>query len=111
MVRQSHTVVVERNVVWEGAWSTEPYEVAWASEALFFIRGLAVTGQLHGAVGRVQLSPDGIHWVDEGTEIALPAPAAVSFARVQQFGGWLRLIGELPTGTACKMLVYLTLKE
>lgn len=37
MVRQSYTAVVERNRVWTGHYETEPYEAAWASEAIFFI--------------------------------------------------------------------------
>ena len=40
-MRESHTAVVERNVVLEGPFATEPYEVAWASEAIYFLRVLA----------------------------------------------------------------------
>ena len=34
-VRRSYTAIVERNVRWEGEFATEPYEAAWASEAIF----------------------------------------------------------------------------
>lgn len=110
MLRESATMVVERNTVWHGAFATEPSEAAWASEAIFFIRALGVqsTG---AATARVQLSPDGLHWCDEGTTITLPARVDdVTFARVRHFGGWLRLVGETPTGTAITVIVYLTLK-
>jgi hypothetical protein len=110
-MRQSYTTVLERNTTWAGAWATEPYEAAWAGEALFFIRALEAAGELGGAVGRVQISPDGLHWVDEGTQIALSEPPATTFARVRHFGGWLRLAGELPAGATLKVLAYLALKE
>ena len=35
MVRQSYTAVVERNKAWVGPFETEPYEAAWATEAIF----------------------------------------------------------------------------
>ena len=41
MPRQVYTAVVERNVTWEGAFATEPYEAGWAAEALIFIRVLS----------------------------------------------------------------------
>ncbi|MGN6701021.1 MAG: hypothetical protein ACTHMR_22910 [Thermomicrobiales bacterium] len=110
MLRESTTMVVERNTAWHGAFATEPCEAAWAAEAILFIRALAVQGT-GTATARVQLSPDGMHWCDEGTTIALPAQADdVTFARVRHFGGWLRLVGETPAATAITVIVYLTLK-
>jgi hypothetical protein len=110
MLRESYTMVVERNTVWRGAFTTEPSEAAWATEAIFFIRALSVQGT-GAATARVQLSPDGLHWCDEGTTIALPAyEDEVTFARVRHFGGWLRLVGEAPAATAVTVIVYLTLK-
>ena len=37
-MRQSHTAVVERNQLWEGDFATEPYEVGWSHEAIFFVQ-------------------------------------------------------------------------
>jgi hypothetical protein len=112
MIRQSYTAVVERNRVWSDHYETEPYEAAWASEAIFFIRTLEATHLEAGVQARVQISPDGLHWCDEGTTIALPAePETVTFGRVNQFGGWLRLAGEVPAGGSIKVIVYLALKE
>ena len=37
-MRQSHTAVVERNQLWEGDFITEPYEVGWSHEAIFFVQ-------------------------------------------------------------------------
>jgi len=41
-MRQSHTAVIERNVEWTASFTTEPYETAWATEAIFFVRILHV---------------------------------------------------------------------
>lgn len=114
-LRGSYTAVVERNREWQDKFATEPYEAAWASEAIFFIRALAVEGT-HASTdriqARVQISPDGIHWVDEGTEIALPtAQDDVTFCKVIHFGGWLRLCGELQPDIKIRVIVYLALKE
>lgn len=111
MLRQSHTAVVERNQCWEGAFATEPWEAAWASEAVFFVRVLESSGSAVAAAARVQLSPDGMHWCDEGSALVLPDQAGeLSFCRVRHFGGWLRLVGELPADRSLKVIVYLNLK-
>lgn len=113
-MRESHTAVVERNTTWRGAFASEPYECAWAGEAIFFVRCLAADGleEYDWTPAEVQISPDGMHWCDEGTQIDLPTvPDEVTFVRVSHFGGWLRLAGELREGTALTVLVYLVLKE
>jgi len=113
-MRESHTAVVERNTIWQGAFASEPYECAWAGEAIFFVRCLAVEGleEYDWASANVQISPDGMHWCNEGTQMNLPTvPDGVSFGRVSHFGGWLRLAGELRDETALTVLVYLVLKE
>ncbi len=110
-MRRSHTTVVERNVTWSGAFATEPLEAGWASEAIFFVRVLEGAGPASPAAASVQISPDGIHWCDEGTSLTIPSAPALSFARVAHFGGWLRLAGDLPAGSSLKVIVYCTLKE
>ena len=110
MPRQVYTAVVERNVTWEGAFATEPYEAGWAAEALIFIRGLKSGASGHSAA--VQVSPDGIRWLDAGTGIELPGQAdGLTMARVAHFGNWLRLAGELPPGESCTVMVYFVLKD
>ncbi len=110
-VRRSYTAVVERNVQWSGVFATEPYEAAWASEAIFFIRALDIEGT-HASQARVQISPDGMHWVDEGSVALLPAQTDdVAFCKVSHFGGWLRLSGQLAENHRMRVIVYLTLKE
>lgn len=110
-LRESYTLPLERNVRWEGAFATEPAEAAWASEAIFFVRALQVEGDLRNAEARVQISPDGMHWCDEGTVFPLPHTTdAVTFGRVGHFGGWLRIVGEVPDGVAMTVIAYLVLK-
>jgi hypothetical protein len=111
-MRQSFTAIVERNVTWEGDFTVEPYEAAWASEAIYFVRVLEADSMPEGVSAQVQISPDGIHWCNEGTEVPLATQAeGVTFARVSHFGGWLRLVGKLPDGAKLTVLVYLVLKE
>jgi hypothetical protein len=107
MVRRSTNAVIERNIVWKGAFQTEPYEAGWASEAVFFVRSLE--GGAKGATARVQITPDGMHWCDEGTSFALPDAGETTFCRVTKFGNWLRLVGS--TDEQITVLVTLSLKE
>lgn len=111
-MRQSHTAVLARNEIWTASFETEPYEVAWASEAMFFLRALEPASLPVDSVARVQVSPDGIHWCDEGTFVPLPtSPKVPTFARVRRFGGWLRLVGGITAGGSVNIVAYLTLKE
>ena len=111
-LRESHTLPVERNVIWTtGPFASEPGEAAWANEAIFFVRTLKMSGDLNGVEARIQISPDGIYWCDEGTTFLLPTEVnAVTFGRVSRFGGWLRITGEIPENAEITVIVYLALK-
>ncbi len=109
-MRNAYTAVIARGELWEGAVCTEPYEAAWAGEAVFFVHVMEATGS-GVVVGRVQISPDGLHWVDEGTQMQFAAQAdTVDFARVSNFGGWLRLSVVVPASVAIKVVATLALK-
>ena len=110
MIRKSYTAIVEQNRTFSGTVATEPYECGWASEAIFFVRKLASEGQVAGASLRVEISPDGIRWCDEGTRLTL-TDAEVDHCKVRRFGNWLRLAGELPEGSSMRAIVALALKE
>ena len=110
-MRQSHTAIIERDVTWEGKFETEPYEAGWASEAIYFVRILEKKGALGRGHGKPQLSPDGMHWCDEGTLMGFRDDIDVAFVRIARFGTFLRLVGELPPGASAKVIVYLTLKS
>jgi hypothetical protein len=109
MLRESYTAPVDRNVAWKGAFASEPYECAWAQEAIFFVRTLNAEGVALPALARVQISPDGMEWVDEGTIFLLKPRQGLAFAKVRHFGGWLRIVGEVPSGEL-RVLVHLVLK-
>ena len=111
MLAPSLAAVVCRNETWQGEAATEPYECGWAREAAVFVRALRPPRLPEGATARVQVSPDGMHWADEGTEVLLPrTDGALAFARVGQFGGWLRLASVLPDGAEITLIVTLHLK-
>jgi hypothetical protein len=111
-MRNFHMVVLERFKEGSGEFATEPYEAGWASEALFFIRHHEISGQNSAIHARVQISADGIEWIDRG--IAFPdinAPGNY-YLDVDRFGGWLRLVCDTE-GADCayKMTIQLSLKE
>lgn len=111
MLRETHTAVVARNEPWIGSAASEPYEAGWAREAIVWFRALDVEGHLDGVTARVQISPDGMRWVDEGAKLRLPDRVGeVAFVKVREFGNWLRLAVDLPPGVTVKPLVTITLK-
>ena len=110
MLPESITAIIARNERWTGNVATEPYEAGWAREAVFFIRALK---QPAGAPGTawIELSPDGMHWVREGTELNTPAERdGIALARLTTFGNWLRVAGRFEDGAECTVLVTLHLK-
>ena len=110
MIRRNYTAVVDRNRLFEGPFASEPYECGWATEAIFYIRKLETTGEVSGTTVKVQVSPDGIRWCDEGTEITL-TDAEVDFVKASHFGNWLRIAGELPESAQAKVVIALNLLE
>jgi hypothetical protein len=108
MLRENQTAVMARNEWWADGDASEPYEAGWATEAVLFLRALQREGE--GGAAIVEISPDGIRWVEEGTRFGVPAAGAVTFARVGHFGQWLRVRMELPPGGRIKVLFTLNLK-
>lgn len=111
MLRHSYTAVVERAHPLSGEFSTEPYEAGWASEALIFVkvRDAMESGQTLQA--RVQISPDGIDWVDEGTEFPVIREKGLYFVKLTNFGNWLRVAGRTASSDRpVRATVYVALK-
>ena len=111
MVRQSYTAVVERAQGASGRFDTEPYEVGWSTEAVVFIKVARLT---EGAwvSATVQMSPDGIDWVEEGTAFEPIEGNGLYFVRLSHYGAWLRLSGEIVgPGATADLMVYIALKE
>jgi hypothetical protein len=110
MLPENITAVIARNERWTGHAATEPYEAGWAREAVFFVRALK---QPVGSapIAWVELSPDGMHWVHEGTEFRMPSERdGVVMARLTRFGNWLRIATRFEDGAECTVLVTLHLK-
>ena len=110
-MRESITAVVARGDTWTDVAASEPYDVAWASEAVIFLRTLEAEGNPEQARAWVQISPDGIRWVDEGSMLPVPSPGNISSVRIRNFGTYLRVMTVLPAGASIKALLTLSLKE
>jgi hypothetical protein len=111
MLAESHLAVVARNVRWSGSVATEPYECGWAREAVFFVRALDAPTLPARVQARVEISPDGVFWAEEGTRLTLPTRRdETCFCRAAKFGGWLRLAADLPDQAAITVLVAIHLK-
>ena len=110
MIKESYLAVVARNDDLRAGWASEPCECAWASEAIFFLRVLSAPESAPPARVSVQMSPDGIHWVDEGSVLDVPVCESVVFARVHHFGGWLRLAADSGACGQRRVICYLSLK-
>ncbi|MBT2230317.1 hypothetical protein [Nonomuraea sp. NEAU-A123] len=109
-MKHALTAVLERNTTFTADFATEPYEAGWATEARWFVRILALEGELHLVT---QVSPDGLHWCDddETPEQVVTEAGLVSW-RVREFGHWLRLRAQLDGGDPqAKILIYLALKS
>ena len=110
-MRKSFTAVLEKNAKFTADFATEPYEVGWASEALWFIRVLEMSDNATLSV-YPQISPDGLIWCDKGVKsLAIQVSGLHSFAS-RNFGHWLRLQCKLGgKNPMVKVLIYLSLKE
>lgn len=110
-MRSFQTTVLERKAAVERALATEPFEAGWASEAIFFVEAHEVAGG--SLLARVQISPDGIRWIDEGPARASLDRPGQTCIRVAHFGGWLRLVLDAPPGDggATQVTIHLVLKE
>ena len=88
-MRKFATTVVELRQRFEETIETHPFECGWANEAIVFVEPhQAAPGDV--VTLRVQLSPDGIRWIDEGTVLRVTGHV---MARLTHFGGFLRLAG------------------
>lgn len=110
-MRQFHTAVLDTFHEITPDYATEPFETAWASEATFFVRAEVASANTGDITFAVELSPDGITWVDEGGRLVLPQGEQLAFVRIRHFGGWLRLRYLEGALEENQTTVYLVLKE
>lgn len=89
-----------------------PLEVAWASEAIFFVRVEELNSEALQLHLRPQISVDGVAWIDEGNAFPVIEKEGQYALRLTHFGGWLRLVGGVGKGGASAVLTTnLVLKE
>ena len=111
MLRRTFTAVLEKNSVFCESFETEPYEAGWASEARWFVH---VLENKVGSTLRLipQISPDGLHWCDEGSPPLDIKGASLGSIALGNFGAWLRLRAEIRDQQSCvRVLIHLVLKE
>jgi hypothetical protein len=110
MLPENITSVVSRNETWTGKAASEPHEAGWAREAVIFVRALKEPKGLQ-PIARVEISPDGMRWVAEGAEAAMPAGRdGIAVMRVALFGNWLRVAADFADGSESTVLVTMHLK-
>jgi len=110
MLPENITLVVGRNERWSGHAATEPFEAGWAHEAVIFVRALKEP-KGEQPLARVEISPDGMRWVAEGTEIPMPSrEGGIAVLRVKHFGNWLRVAADFPPDAECTVLATVHLK-
>jgi hypothetical protein len=111
MVRRSFTAVLERNTRITEGFATEPYEVAWATEARVFVRILEIS-EGTGLTVRPRISPDGLFWCDEGSKGLEMREAGLASFALRDFGHWLQMeVGLEGPDPFARILITLALKE
>jgi hypothetical protein len=111
MLPYNATAVIGRNEVWTGKSASEPMECGWAREAIVFLRALDAPRRIGRTRARIEVSPDGMHWLPSGTSFVLPARRdQIAMARLTHFGNWIRVAADLPRGAAIKVLTTIHLK-
>jgi hypothetical protein len=110
MLPENITSVVSRNECWTGKAASEPHEAGWAREAVIFVRALKEPKGPQPAA-RVEISPDGMRWVAEGTEASMPAERdGIAVMRIAHFGNWLRVTADFADGSESTVLLTMHLK-
>lgn len=108
-MNESLTVVIERNMDLGTGFLTEPYEVAWAREARWFLVLDEDPEPLQIRID-TEISPNGLDWCPlEGQEAHVASKRVTSWP-VRDFGGWLRLRGLASGQGLLKGSIYLALK-
>ena len=111
-MRQFMTTTVEQRKDFTSGFATHPMESAWATEAIFFLTVEEVTGESPVLKAKVQISADGVNWLDEGNVFGAIHEKGHYFIRVSHFGGWLRLWGDVEGPDSCfNLTIHLALKE
>jgi hypothetical protein len=111
-MKNFHTVVLERLKDFGSDFASEPFEAGWAGEATFFLRVHEAEPAGASFKSVVQISADGIEWMDSGVEFPVIDKPGNYFVNVKHFGGWLRLKNSFSGAKVrFKLTIHLVLKE
>jgi hypothetical protein len=110
-MKQFLTSTVEQRKIFDADFETHPMEVAWASEAIFFVHVEEFFGDALELDAFPQLSVDGVNWIDEGSRFETITTKVHYFLRLNHFGGWLRLRCSLKNNSKVKITIHLVTKE
>ncbi len=107
---ETRTIIAVADETWTGPFATPALAVGDVTELIVFVTTLDANGQV-AVPARLQISPDGEHWVDDGASFTLPyRPGEVTFARARHFGAWLRVVGVLPEAAMIRVSVTIACK-
>lgn len=81
-----------------GEFYLEPYEAAWASEAIAFVYLSDLAGPSPCLELGVQISADGQRWIDFKQRFDTLTEAGGYYLQLSHFGTWLRLAGRVSGG-------------
>jgi hypothetical protein len=96
----------------EGSVETQPCEVGWANEAIFYLTVHENHALSDPIIVQAQISPDGINWVDNETSPLIITDLGLHYMKLHDFGGWLRVtIKGDGKPLKCVMTTQLSLKE
>lgn len=90
-MRSTMTAVLERGTTIRAGFTTEPYELPWASEARFFVQTFALTGDPAVLHLHTEISPDGLQWCSLDLSSHRIERLGLSSWAVSGFGQWLRV--------------------
>jgi hypothetical protein len=93
-MRHFQASAVERRIYFKGNMTSHPMEAGWASEAIFFLIVEEIKGEA-SLRAYVEISPDGINWIKEGSTFREITGPGHYFCKVRHFGNWLRVNGEI----------------
>ena len=110
-MKNFHMVVLERLKIRKETFFTEPFEVGWADEAIFFVKIHEINADDAVVSPIIQISADGIDWVDFESKMPIIHEKGTHYKSVRDFGGWLRLKCEISgRDPEIKVTVQLALK-
>lgn len=103
-----HTAVIARRVPISGPFQTLPFEAGWALESIVFVQ---VEGSHPDLSIRVEVSPDGLIWLQRGDAVLLAANSPMIEIPLVNFGNWIRVnVDGASEQTGAKLLIHMVMK-